>query len=126
MVAGGNLVFGNCDPIGSTDLEADGTISVTCTTGTLAWVALDEGQSPAGGSTAENPIRQMSNGADNLVYHLFSDSTRSTAWGDGAATILPITGTGTEENLPVYGTIPTGQNVPAGNYADQVTITVTF
>jgi spore coat protein U-like protein len=61
-----------------------------------------------------------------LSYSLFQDSTRATVWGNDAATGVGHTGTGASSALTVYGSVGSGQNVPAGTYADTVVATVTF
>lgn len=85
--------------------------------------------------------RQMTNGSDNLLYDIYTDSARTTRWGDGAggtAAIsgsfsLPIHGTATTPPISFYGRIPlvngVGQNVSGSpspqNYINALTINVT-
>jgi spore coat protein U-like protein len=71
--------------------------------------------------------RFMTSGTKNLNYNLYINSTRTTIWGDGTAgsstmSALPNSST----TLTVYGQIPAGQDVPIGNYSDNITATVTF
>ena len=126
-----DIAFGAYDPASAnntTALDGAGSVTVRCTRGSNAAIALNEGLAAAGGSACTTPLRQMSDGGTNrLRYDLYSDSGRTTPWGcsttndvDQAFTSLaPVT-------FQTYGRIPAGQDVPAGSYADTVTVTVTF
>lgn len=118
--------FGNVDVTAGQDVDATGGISVTCTNGT-AWAAsADAGQ----GTGASLATRKMANGSDLLNYVLYTDSSRTSVWGDGAGSstaTISDTGTGTSQDSTIYGRVPSGQtSVPAGSYADTVTVTVTY
>lgn len=123
------VAFGSYDPIvtnKTTDLTANGAVNVTCTSGSAATITLGQGSNAEATSTAGAPLRQMANGTNRLKYGLYSESTRTTVWGDTAATGLAHTGTGAAVALTVYGKVAAGQNMPAGAYADTVVATVTF
>ncbi len=79
-----NLGFGNYDPIGAnaaTDLDIDGSVTVTCTKGSQVWIDLDAGTH---GASAVGTTRAMQSGlSDFLDYELFSENTLSTIWGLG-------------------------------------------
>jgi spore coat protein U-like protein len=124
------LAFGSYDPISanaSSDLDNTGSVSVTCTSGASANVTLGQGSNADTGSTDAAPLRRMADGSSHyLSYSLFSDTNRSTAWGNTSGTGVDHTGTGSSASLTVYGRITAGQNVPAGSYSDTVVATVTF
>ena len=126
------LNFGNYDPIVvNASSVLDGTnntaIAITCTDGTAFTYGVAQGQNPASGSTALNPLRQMANGAARLRYDLYRNSGRTQIWGDiGTANVRSGVGDGNESFFGLYGRIPAGQNVPVGNYSDTVTVTVSF
>lgn len=124
------VAFGAYDPIvanATTALNGTGTVTVTCTTGSAATITLGQGTNPATGSTDTAPLRQMKDsGTDVLAYSLFQDTGRTTVWGNTAGTGVAETGTGTVQNVTVYGAVPAGQNVPAASYSDTVVATVTF
>lgn len=124
------VAFGAYDPIvanATTALNGTGTVTVTCTTGSAATITLGQGTNPATGSTDAAPLRQMKDSAtDVLAYSLFQDTGRTTVWGNTAGTGVAETGTGTVQNVTVYGAVPAGQNVPAASYSDTVVATVTF
>lgn len=120
------LGFGNVDPVSlaGTAVDATTTVDVTCANGTAYDVGLDAGT--ASGATVTT--RQMTSGANTLNYALYSDSGRTTNWGNTVATdTVTGTGDGTAQSLTVYGRIPSGQGtVPTGAYSDTITVTVTY
>jgi spore coat protein U-like protein len=128
--ASGGVAFGAYDPVSanaSTALTASGTISTTCTNGATATITLGQGSNADTGSTDTAPLRRMLAGtSDYLNYQLYSDSGDTTVWGNTSATGVTVTGTGAAVSTTVYGSVPGGQNVATGNYADTVAATVTF
>jgi spore coat protein U-like protein len=124
------VAFGAYDPVGanaSANLDATGTVTVTCTSGASTGITLGQGANADTGSTDDVPLRRLTDGSSNFLdYGLFTDASRSTVWGNTAATDVAHTGTGSSTNLTVYGRIPSGQSVPTGSYTDTVVATVTF
>jgi spore coat protein U-like protein len=124
------VAFGAYDPItanATAPLNGTGTVNVTCTSGASTTVTLGQGSNADTGSSAAAPARRLKDaGTDFLTYKLYSESTRSTVWGDTAGTGLAYAGLGTTSGLTVYGAIDAGQNVPSGSYSDTVVATVTF
>jgi spore coat protein U-like protein len=121
------LDFGNYDPVDVNAAAAatgSTTVSVTCTSGAAANVTLGQGTTPGAGSTDADPNRQLANGANRLSYGLFTDVGLADEWGNTVATGVAHTGTGAAANLTVYGSIPGGQNVPAGVYTGTVVATI--
>ena len=117
--------FGNVDVTSGAAVLGTGGVSVTCTNGTAWSAAADAGQ--AVGATPAT--RQMTDGTNLLSFSLYSDTGRTTVWGDGTAASAPIaaTGTGTAQDQVIYARVPAGQSaLPAGNYADSVVVTVTY
>lgn len=113
--------FGNVDVTSGFNDDATGGISVICTTGTAWAAAADAGN----GSGATVTARKMTSGSDLLNYALYTDVTRLVNFG-GANTLSGI-GTGVAQARTVYGRVPSGQtSVPAGSYADSVTISLTY
>jgi Uncharacterized secreted protein len=126
--ASAGLAFGAYDPVAANktaDLDAEGTISTTCTNGATATVTLGQGANADAASTDATPLRRMLGGtADYLSYEVFTDNGRGTTWDN--TTGLDVTGTGAAVDTTVYGRIPAGQNVPAHAYNDTVLATITF
>ena len=105
--------------------NVDGTNTVTpqCTNGTPYNVGLDAGT----GTGATVAARKMSNGAVTITYSLYSNSGRTTVWGNTIGTnTVSGTGTGNNQALTVYGRVPP-QTTPAPNtYTDTIVVTVTY
>jgi spore coat protein U-like protein len=119
VVSASPLAFGNYS---SLQLDATTTVTVTCTSGTTYNVGLDAGV----GSGATVATRRMS-GVGTLNYTLYSDSSRTTVFGNTVGTnTVAATGSGAAQPLTVYGRIPGGQYPAAGNYTDTITVTVTY
>lgn len=107
------IAFGNVDVTSGLAVDATGTLSVTCTSGT-PWTLSGPG------SVA---TRSMVNGARTLNYNLYSDSSRQTAWADGVGG----TGNGLAQTSTLYARIPANQtSVTAGSYSETVVVTVTY
>ena len=115
-----SLAFGNYT---LAQLDGSSTITATCTNGTTYTIGLDAG-SFAGATTSTR--RMTGPSAAGLSYSLFSDSGRTTNWGNVAGSWVSGTGTGAAQVLTVYGRIPANQTALIGNYTDTVTVTVTF
>ena len=120
------VAFGNVDVTTGAAVEATGGISVTCTSGTGWSAAADVGS----GTNATLASRKMASGTDLLNYGLYTDSGRTSLWGDGvggSTATIDGTGTGSAQAHTIYGRIFASQAaLPAGSYADTVTVTVTY
>jgi spore coat protein U-like protein len=105
-------------------LNVTSTLAITCTNTTTYNVGLNAGL--ATGATVTT--RSMTGPASALLgYNLFSDSGRTTNWGNTVGTdTVAGTGSGTAQSLTVYGQIPAGQFPQPGSYADTITATVTY
>jgi spore coat protein U-like protein len=124
-VSASSLAFGGYDPVfanATAALDSTAAIQVACTKGIAATIALDLG------ANASGTTRRMKNGTSFLVYDLFQDASRSRAWTSSGSGLLDA-GTATSmaaRSFTVYGRVPAGQDVPAGNYADTITVTVNY
>ncbi|MCA8885841.1 MAG: spore coat protein U domain-containing protein [Hyphomonadaceae bacterium] len=119
-----DLAFGNYDPVSVSPLDAETTLSVTCTNGTPYYVGMSLGDG-AGASMATRRMTK-SGGAQTLDYVLYQDTQRSVLWGDTGVDRLSGTGDGSANTLHLYGRIPIQQTAPAGNYTDNITVTVSW
>ncbi|MDE2346275.1 MAG: spore coat protein U domain-containing protein, partial [Gammaproteobacteria bacterium] len=94
------------------------------------------------GSSGTYAPRAMTYAGSHLQYNLYTTAQLVTVWGDGSGgtqtVAQQITGacqyqffnigfncSGSQSNT-VYGAVPAMQNVVAGAYADNITVTVTF
>lgn len=127
-VSATEVSFGIYDPFSSSPTDSTGTVTVTCfgLLGGIFEVSLSTGQ-----SGTYSP-RRMANGGNNLNYNLYTNSSRTSIWGDGTGgTLLQSVNCvllclGIPNNLTAYGRIPARQDVPAGAYSDSITVTVNF
>lgn len=115
-----SLAFGNYT---LAQLDGTSTITATCTNGTTYTIGLDAGT--FSGATTST-LRMTGPSAAGLSYSLFSDSGRTTNWGNATGSWVSGTGTGAAQVLTVYGRIPANQTALIGSYTDTVTVTVTF
>jgi spore coat protein U-like protein len=116
---GGAMSFGQYLSGQAGDLNVNGQINYVNCNGTISF-ELDGGQS--GNVSA----RKMKSGANELNYQLFRNNTRTAVFGQGAdkqeiLLLTPLSG-----KVDVFGRIPGGQAVPAGDYSDIVNVTLTF
>ena len=122
-VTASDLDFGTYTAQGGTPLQGTTLLRATCTPGTTYNVGLNEGTSP--GATVNQ--RKMASGANTLNYQLYSDSARSTIWGNtpGTDTVTGV-GTGLAVDHTVFGAVPAAQVVPAGDYGDTITVRIYY
>lgn len=127
------LNFGNYNPgAGNVDVSATNNVTVNCTRGTPYTVGLNAGLAPAATVTTRR-MRSAGTPAEELAYSLFTTAGRTTNWGDTVPNGA-LTGTGvgfaTAANFTVHGRIPdtaANQNaLVAADYADTITVTVTY
>lgn len=126
VVTANPIAFGNVDVTNGSNVDGSGTLSVTCTSGTIWAASADAGA----GTGATLSTRKMANGTNLLNYALYTDTARTTIWGDGSVgggSKIGDTGSGTAQSKTFYGRVSSGQtSLPAGAYADTVTVTVTY
>ena len=107
----------------STNVDQTSTIQVTCTNTTPYNVGLDAGT----GSGATVATRKMTSGANTVNYTLYSNSGRTTVWGNTVGTdTVGATGNGSAQSYTVYGRVPTQAAPAPGTYTDTITVTVTY
>ena len=123
------MAFGTYDGVvanASTTLNATATIISTCTSGAAAQIKMNAGAYEGSGST-DVPVRRMTAGPGKyLDYQVYSDVARETVWGNTDPTGVALTGTGVPQSLTVYGSIPSAQIVPEGDYSDQIYVTIIY
>ncbi|AMM24257.1 hypothetical protein AX767_07775 [Variovorax sp. PAMC 28711] len=122
VLSASNLQFGSNAGAITAPLDNASSVALTCRRGTAWTLGLDDGQNFSGGT------RRMRKGTstDFVAYQLYRDSGRTTPWSTTGAGVATGTGTGTSMPQAVYGRVPAPQNVPAGEYLDVVTVTVTY
>lgn len=133
------LVFGAYDPIVGNKTQAlnsgSGAVNVTCVKGSSAAISLGLG-SFANGTTRR--MRHATTTTEFLTYELYQPANATpnaactfpgtTVWGSAGSNILSPTAAPNKNSrtFNVCGTVPAGQNVEVGSYADTVTASVSF
>lgn len=112
------VAFGNYDSLGEQWLDGVGSIQIDCDAVVSFTLSLGSGNGSPG-------TRQMTSGADRLEYNLYTNASRTLVWGD-ESNGSNVSVTAEDVDLTVYGRIPARQNVPAGDYGDSVTVTLTY
>jgi len=126
-VSGTTLNFGNTiDSLATpTPVDATSTLTVTCSNTMPYTVSLNAGANAGGASNFGT--RKMKSGSNTLAYQLYTDTGRSTVWGDGTASSTSAgTGTGSAQTLSIYGRLPSIANAVPGAHTDTVTVTITY
>ncbi len=125
-----NVAFGPYDVFVSTPVDSDsGRVYVNCTAD-VGTATMTIGPSATSGRFNPRGMKHAT-GADVLNYNIYTSSARAAIWGDG--TSGPSVGQvrrPTGRPAPwvasqiMYGRIPARQNVSAGPYSDNITVTV--
>jgi spore coat protein U-like protein len=110
----------------TTAVNATGGLSVTCTSGRPYTIALNAGSS-TGNTIAARKMSLNGVGAGVVSYQLYRDSGPSNVWGDGTTGVLySATGSGANQAIPMYATVPVQAAQAPGTYMDTVRATVTY
>jgi spore coat protein U-like protein len=134
-VSAPNISFGSYDVFAGSPITSTTTISVTCTlTGGGGNTDINYAIALSPGLSNTFVQRTMKSGTNALGYNLYSNSTRTTVWGDGSGAAPTVSGSMTvKKSAPthtdsptVYGSVPALQDVGVGAYADNITIIVTY
>jgi spore coat protein U-like protein len=122
IVSATTLDFGTQGVLAA-NIDQASTLQVQCTNTTPYNIGLNAGT----GSGATVATRKMTSGGATINYSLYSDSGRTTVWGNTVGTdTVPATGNGASQSYPVYGRVP-AQTTPApATYTDTITVTVTY
>lgn len=113
----------------ASNVDANTTVSVTCTSGSPYSIGMDNGANVSGSQ------RRMKSGSNFLNYNLYVDSGYSNAWitTGSPSGCTPTgscylgTGSGSPQSVSIYGRVPSmGTAPPTGTYTDTVTMTITY
>lgn len=98
-------------------------MGVACSNNTPYTIGLQ----PSNGNTAGSGVMAgTGSNTDKVPYQLSSTPGPSgTVWGNTSLNTVAGNGTGTTTTYPVYATVPSANYTP-DNYADTVTIAVTY
>ncbi len=124
--AASDLDFGTLARATGAPADTQGSLEVTCSSGTPYTIGMNPGAN-ATSTTAAADNRRMSDGNNNFIaYGLYRDAGRQDFWGEVVGTdTLAGVGTASVQSIPVYGRVPS-TDAPAGSYSDTVVATVTY
>lgn len=120
------LDFGSYDPVqanATAPLDAETTVVVACTRGTMVNVGMDTG------ANASGQTRRMSGaGTSFLSYEVYKDSNRTDVWGATGGGLLSggVAPSRDPRRFTVYARIPGAQDIIEGAYQDTVLVTIEF
>jgi spore coat protein U-like protein len=103
------------------NIDAVGSVSVTCTPATTYAIRLDGGH-----AAAEPTARKMFKGSDTITYGLYQNPQRDQPWGDTVGAAAPGTGSGLPQSHTVYGRVGSQPTPPPGTYTDTVVVIVDY
>ncbi|WP_244540602.1 spore coat U domain-containing protein [Hyphomicrobium sp. CS1BSMeth3] len=103
------------------NIDATGTVYVTCTLATNYAIRLD-----GGGAAAAPTARRMAKGSDSITYGLYRNIARDQPWGDAEETRAHGTGSGSVQSHTVYGRVAPQTTPPTGVYTDTVVVIVDY
>jgi spore coat protein U-like protein len=119
------LSFGSYDVFVASPTPSAGNIAYTCTGGATVTITLSIGSAPS-----FTPRWLLGPAGAHLQYNLFLDAGHATIWGDGTGVTGLYGPNAPADNatvmVPIFGSIPNGQDVPIGSYTDTITATINF
>ncbi len=118
--------FGIYDPLGTSNLDSIGTITIRCTGKVNVTVSI--GPSPNTGGFNPRAMK-IGSGTSLLNYNLYTTSARTQIWGDGTqgtATVSGLAPRNKDLPLSVYSRVPPGQDVTVGSYSENVVVTINW
>lgn len=117
-----NLNFGTIGLL-TANVDATTTVAVQCTNATPYNVGLNAGTGT--GATVAN--RKMTSGTNTVTYSLYSNTGRTTVWGNTIGTdTVTGTGSGSNQSLTVFGRMPVQTTPAPATYSDTIVATVTY
>jgi len=121
LISTSDLAFATGSPL--TDQRISAPLSVACTANSSYQISLNAGSSGnAGARTMKNVVT-----GETLGYRI-SSTPDGAAWGDGSAgtTVYSGTGSGSAQNVMMYGIVPKQRAPTPGDYRDTVTVLLMF
>ncbi len=121
-VSAATLNFGATGVL-TTAVNGSSTLTATCSSTTPYNIGLNAGT----GSGATVAARKMTSGAATVGYSLYTNSARTTIWGNtvGTNTVSGV-GAGVAQNYTVFGQVPPQATPQPATYVDTIITTVTY
>jgi spore coat protein U-like protein len=126
-ISANNLNFGSGIGLLTSAVNGSTTLSVTCSNSTPYTLGLDGGN--VSGSTVTTRLMAgttTGNTSTTMQFQLYSDSGRTTTWGNSSGSWISGTGSGSAQTLTVYGQVPTQSTPKPDTYQTTITATVTY
>lgn len=118
----GALAFGTITSTLS-GIPSSTSIDAQCSAAAPYSIALNYGTGPA----VDPTVREMTSGANKLIYGIYLDGAHTRPWGFTAGVnVFGGVGTGSPSTIPVYGRIQPQTTPPSGSYSDVVVITIDY
>ncbi len=118
LISASDLNFGQMNDL-SQAVTSSTTVTLSCPLNTSWKVNLDQGMNYDG------TTRRMRKGSDYIAYELYRDAQYSHLWNNSGAS--QGTGNNGTQTIPIYGKAgPSSAAVPAGEYQDTITVTLTY
>lgn len=118
LISASDLNFGHMNDL-SQAVTSSTTVTLSCPLNTSWKVNLDQGMNYDG------TTRRMRKGSDYIAYELYRDAQYSQLWNNSGAS--QGTGNNGTQTIPIYGKAgPSSAAVPAGEYQDTITVTLTY
>ena len=126
-----NMTFGTYSVINPIEVDTSAQITFACSGND--GVRIRGVVSISTGASGSYSSRTMQNGAATLNYNIYRNNARTRIWGDGTGGSQTRRmncnlrrRTTCSASRTMQGRIPTGQNVPAGNYSDVLIVSASF
>jgi len=114
------VLFGSYDALSGRAVRGVGQIQVQCIPSSDYVLSLHPGQ-------GSYNARELRSDRGTIFYNLYLDPPHTRVWGDGSSGTETATGNGGDNRHTIYGRIDANQRkVPAGDYFDQILVTVEF
>ena len=118
LISATDLNFGQIDNL-SKIITSAAAVTLSCPLNTTWKVGLDQGLNYDG------TTRRMRNGTDYIAYELYQDASYNKTWTN--TNTSPGVGTNGTQIIQIYGKVPqSAVMVPAGEYQDTITVTLTY
>ncbi|WP_434986131.1 Csu type fimbrial protein [Vreelandella zhaodongensis] len=119
----GSLAFGTTSALSqetrSASLIASGTFTLSCTPGIALNMRIDGGLQP----TTERQLKRE-DGSETLAYQLYQDAASVNPIDIDQPIAIDTTTAPDDIPLPVWGQVTLPGNLPAGNYHDELVLTL--
>ena len=130
-VSNSNLNFGNYSGGTMSPVTGQAIITAHCPVGEAYAIGLSEGLYPGATTTTRKMAITGGGGtAAALSYGLYTDPAGTINWGNNFSgapqDVVHGTGSGADQEIPVYGKIGAGQNVRTGLYEDTILVTLSY